>query len=410
MNELYLDEEGPRAGTVVGTYLYVWLMVGFFTGTAVLLGPAGWLAGWLQRAGWSDEAQNRALTALILCWFVASMLLARALVRGIFHSGGRPRRLGIPLVVTALAVLSLAGWMNPARMMARVAGGTGGEVSVAGGPRFRFGPYPDRAKLAELRREGVSAVVSLQHPAVPIEVPGIAAERRAAAELGIRFVHAPMLPWISGNERALAVIRELVRSGRGTYYVHCGLGRDRTAVVRRLIETMGGRPVSAAAPAALTFAGRKAQAAAGVVPSADFERGGLTELEPGIWLVPHPNQRELFGYLLAGQVRHVVSVLDPRDPQQGAWLREERDAFTRYRVPATFRPLDAGDAAAARSLAEQVRRLPRPVAIIAPRTPWTDHSQASDGTAAAAAIQRAFAAPAGATVPPAPARGARTGR
>src|SRR5436190_1767652 len=37
------------------TFCYVWLMVGFFTGTLVLIGPAGWLAsgqrGVLRRPG-----------------------------------------------------------------------------------------------------------------------------------------------------------------------------------------------------------------------------------------------------------------------------------------------------------------------------------------------------------------------
>src|SRR5947207_1670558 len=37
------------------TFCYVWLMVGFFTGTLVLVGPAGWLANALRARGWPQR-------------------------------------------------------------------------------------------------------------------------------------------------------------------------------------------------------------------------------------------------------------------------------------------------------------------------------------------------------------------
>lgn len=384
------EKPQPRPGLVIGGFLYVWLMVGFFSGTAVLLWPAGWLSSGLQRAGWEQASQNHALKALIFVWFLATIPVTQWLVRRMFR-GGRASAVAIPLATTVLAGAAVAEWMNPAHMLARVAGGASGEVRMEGGAHFLFGPYPDRARLAELKKQGVVAVVSLQHPAVPIEVPGITEERRLAAEMGLRFIHAPMLPWISNNEGSLRVVRDLVRSGKGKYYVHCGLGRDRSAVVQRLVESMGARQVvTGQRKAPLTFADRKRQAEEGTVPTEAFERGKVAEVEPGVWLIPHPNDHEMFGYMLAGQVKHVVSVLDPASPEQRPWLDQQRRAFAQYDVPTTYLPLAANDRARAAEIVKAVRGLPRPLAVIVPRTPRADDEPASEGTAAAAALRDAF--------------------
>lgn len=393
-----------RPGVVIWTYLYVWLMVGFFSGTLVLLGPAGWLSGALQRSGWEERSRNLALMALIAAWVVATVFVSIWLVRRVFRTRRRGLRLAIPLAVTLLAGAALVEWMNPARMLAHVAGGTASRMQTESGAEFIFGPYPDRARLAALKAEGVDAVVSLQHPAVPVEVPGIREERRAAAELGMEFIHAPMLPWISDNQASLNTIRTLVQEGRGRYYVHCGLGRDRVTVVRRLVQSMGGRQAATRGEVktALTFADRRAQAAAGEVPSADFERGPLTEVERGVWLVPHPNRSELFGYMLAGQVAHVVSVLDPADTEQREWIEEQRRAFQAFSVPVTFLPLAAGDTVRAREIVQEIRRLPHPVAVVAPRTPRNGYEDAAGMEKVAAVLHRAFR-----TAPAAPAAPAR---
>lgn len=384
---------GRRTGAVLLTFLYMWLMVGLFAGTAVLLGPVQWVTSALEAAGGSQSGEDLVLKGLILAYMVMSVLASRWLVQRMYRSQRRPVRLGIPMVATVLAGLSLWGWTNPGRMLAHVAGGTETELTLESGAQFLFGPYPDRARLAELKEQGVTAVVSLQHPAVPIEVPGIRAERIAAAELGLTFIHAPMLPWVSENEASLEMIRELVREGRGTYYIHCGLGRDRANMVRHLIERTGVPTNSATgAYAALRFEDRARQHEEGEVPSPGFERGLLTKLEPDVWLVPHPNHRELFGYMLAGQVEHVVTLLDPSDPEQAAWLEDQRRVFRQQGVTLTVATLRAGETERARQIVEFVRSLPRPVAVVAPRTTWSDYEGTADGAEVAATLHRAYTA------------------
>lgn len=359
-------------------FAYVWLMVGFATGTLVLLGPARWVTSAIAAPG----AERAAMLLVILLYVAGSFLVALYCTRAlILRQSSRPVRGLVVAAVTGSAALALWGWRNPA-VYAAVAGGEAAEerMVLESGSQFLFGPYPDRERLAELKAEGVTAVVSLQHPAVvPFEPEGIAREKEWTRELGIEFIHAPMLPWVSDNEASLERIRELVRAGDGgTYYVHCGLGRDRVSVVQRVIERMGGVVVSAdGTEEALTWADRDAEGLG------DLERGPPIELDRGVWLVPYPNEHEMFGHMLAGQVEHVLLLLDAGDPEQAAWLEEARRLLSEYDVPHTARPLAAGDAAGAAAAAAAAQSLPRPLTVVVPFTAAERNTAVADAFRAA---------------------------
>ncbi|MFL5538814.1 MAG: hypothetical protein ACJ8J0_07455 [Longimicrobiaceae bacterium] len=383
--------------TVVAAFLYLWGVVGFVTGTVVLIGPARWVTVGLQDAGLGQKAQDHAMQAVILLFVFGSAALSLWLLRRTIH-GGRGARLAIPGVCTALAMVSLWAWTNPGRMLAAVAGGGGTPLalSTASGVRFIFGAYPDEATLRRLKHDGVTAVISLQHPAVlPFEPASIEAEKKAARVVGVEFIHAPMLPWVSENQAALEQIRQIARTGHGVYYVHCGLGRDRTNVVRRMLEGEGVQTaLHGSIGHASTFADRLKLPVGH--PGRAFQRGAIRELEAGVWLVPYPNPAELAGYMEAGQVKEVVLLLDPNDPQQKEWRDEAERALRVARVAVVARPLMGRDLPMAKEIAAWVRTLPRPVAVVAPRTPF-DNGHRYPGTEAAGALMDAWA-----ELPPAP--------
>src|SRR5260221_13469734 len=109
---------------------------------------------------------------------------------------------------------------------------------MRGGPNFLFGSYPDDDDLRELKKKGVTAIVSLQSPAGVGEISGIAEGRKTAAREGLRFIEAPMLPWVSDNAESIEKIKQLALHGTGTYYVPSGLGRDRVNIAEPVIESM----------------------------------------------------------------------------------------------------------------------------------------------------------------------------
>jgi protein tyrosine phosphatase (PTP) superfamily phosphohydrolase (DUF442 family) len=344
----------------LGTFCYVWLVLGFFSGTLLLVGPVRWITTYLRTGGYRQGTEDGVMMGVIVLFVLLSAVLAWLVVKQMNRCATRRARLSYPVLLTVAAAFCLYAWTNPA-IMASAAGGVSGQVT-AGNAEFVFGPYPDRTRLQQLKDEGYTAVVSLQHPAVlPFEPPGIAEETRAAQEIGLAFIHAPMLPWISANDASLDRIRELARQGEGRYYVHCGLGRDRANVVKRMLEREGADVAAGEGyMRAHTFGMRFEEG------NEPMERGRLRPLQDDVFLIPYPNKHEMFGNMLSGQVAHVLLLLDEADPRQQPWIAEARARFGEYDVPYSIEPLRPHDAAQAQEMVRRARALPRPLVVVVP--------------------------------------------
>jgi hypothetical protein len=347
------------------SFLYVWLMVGFASGTLVLVAPVRWITQLAHWREWSQTTENVLMMGVIGVYVLASLAVAVALTRLLFQYRARAFKYGLVLGVTGLAGSALWGWSNPA-VYATMAGGVAAgevEVTTAAGGVFLFGPYPSRERLAELKSEGVTAVVSLQHPAVvPFEPQGIEDEKAWTGELGIEFIHAPMLPWVSDNTASLEIIRKVATEGTGKYYVHCGLGRDRVNVVRRMLERMGAQTAGGQLAKAMDWQDRVDQG------MSKMERGELEKIGTRVWLVPSPNDHELFGNMLAGQAGTLVLLLDPTQPDQRAQLDKMTRLFDQYGLEYRKRPLEAGDPSTAEKIVQEILRDQGAVTVVAPNT------------------------------------------
>jgi hypothetical protein len=351
----------PSAGRFFATFGYAWLTIGLFAGTLVLVLAVRGIMNVLQRLGWGQAAQNRLLIAVILLFVVLSFMLARRVVRMLYRQTPRTRM--VALVAMAIpAILSLYAWSNPARFLARIAGTTGSTYAMKGGPTFLFGAYPDDDRLRALKKQGVTTIVSLQSPAVLVEISGINEERSAAAQMGLKFVEAPMLPWVSDNTESLEKIKQLALHGSGTYYVHCGLGRDRVNIAKRVIESLAPQ------------AGVRVASTAGVIAAAGFERrtepferGMPMKVPDNGWVVPLLNEAEFYGFILQGQPGHLLIVLDSTNTAHRAWLLDARKKMAQYAVSYAVvqYPRTKSDTSTAPVVA-RVRALQTPFTVMVP--------------------------------------------
>jgi hypothetical protein len=119
--------------------------------------------------------------------------------------------------------------------------------AVAAGPRLLLGAYPDRADLAQLKRAGYVAVVSLLSPEFVYEQSLLERERDEAGALGLQFYNFPMLSdepaGSRGNAAALRAIAQLLaRSPGSRTYIHCYLGRHRSRMVSEWLRQQGIAP------------------------------------------------------------------------------------------------------------------------------------------------------------------------
>ncbi len=326
-----LPEFQRPTGRTLGLFAAIWLAVGFAAGTLTLLGPVRWATSALRGAGTSDMVEKAVVLTIIVAYVAASFVASLFISRWSLRQNSWRVAIG-PAVAWSLALACVWAWMTPAVVNSFQ------PVQVESVARFTFGPYPERERFEQLRADGYTAVVSLLHPAVvPFEPQLIARERELAAEFGLEFIHAPMLPWIGDNGDSLDRIKELAGSDRGRYYVHCYLGRDRVGTVRALIERIATNTVVA------DF--RPEMAVRAGFDKAAFERGEIVELEPGVFLSPYPTDEEMFKYFAGGYFAHVVSLLDPNNgPDLPGSRRSERCsratvAFTLLLLPIDFRRL-----------------------------------------------------------------------
>lgn len=354
-----VNRRGRRSAIWLLSFLYIWLMVGFFLGTAVLIGPIRWLTAGIQRAGWPQTGENAIVIVSVGLYVIASFLIARRLNRFVLRTTSRRTAAVVPAVVTFAALAAAYAWMNPATMLSGLAGARESTVQTSTGAVFEFGAYPDRERLQQLQQKGITTVISLQHPSVLVERKLITDEVDNARQLHMNLVHAPMLPWFSENRASLDTIRALAASGKGHYYVHCGLGRDRVNIVKKLVEGLGATTrVARDFSEGLGFEER-------TVPLA---RGPVVRLAPGVWMVPYPDHEEMYGCFLEGSPGKVVLLLDPDEPRDKEMLGDAARVFAPYAFRYTHIPISRASPPTLLAAADSAARIPPPVTLVVAAT------------------------------------------
>ena len=350
----------PSTAQFFATFAYAWFTIGLFTGTLVLVLAVRGILDVLQRLEWQQAAENRLLIGVILLFIALSFLLARRVVRYLYRQTTTTRR----LLLVGLAVpagLCLYAWSNPARFLASYAGTVGSSYAMKNGPTFMFGSYPDEERLKELKKQGVTSVVSLQSSAVLVEISGISEERGATARQGLAFIEAPMLPWVSDNTESLEKIKQLALHGKGVYYVHCGLGRDRINIAKRLIEAL--EPQSQAR----VSKSNDIIAAAGFERRTErFEHGMPMKVRDGFWVIPYLNEAEFYGFILQGAPGELLVVFDPSNPAQRAWLADAEKKMKQYAVAYVPVPYPAAGDTSTAAIVAKVRSLTGAVTVMVP--------------------------------------------
>ncbi len=331
---------------------FLWLLVGFTTGTALLVGPARWISNAFRGGAQPSAVEDWLIRLLMLVLVVISFFISLWLTRGVVRSVRGEVRFGIPALAVLFTLGTLYFWFHPEQFRGYVSG-----VFRSVG-QFTFGPYPSLEDMQKLKQEGYTAIISLLHPAVvPFEPKLWAEEQQNARKVGIPLIHLPMLPWVSENKSALDSIRTLATRGHGRYYVHCYLGRDRVGVVRELVERVnpiaGVRVVS---PDSSRWDLHRADS---------LERGKIVELDSSLFLTPYPTDEEYFAYILTARVKYVVSLMDSTHSKDRPWIEKERETLRKYLIP--FRnlpvPIWPFQPDSVLKIAHIIRYLPRPAVV-----------------------------------------------
>jgi protein tyrosine phosphatase (PTP) superfamily phosphohydrolase (DUF442 family) len=334
----------------LGVFLFFWLCFGFAIGTVTLLYPVRWWATFCRERGFSSGFESGGVVTLIIILVAVSMSCALWASTTWVRTRSIALKLFMPVVIAGLAYYAYSFWINPESMQANMS------EDVQASQQFTFGPFPDQAKLEQLKAEGYTAVISLLHPAVvPFEPQLIRREEEEAKAAGIELLHLPMLPWVSDNADSIAKLRELAEKKEGRYYIHCYLGTDRVNVARRIIEQASGGEVVVDS----TASNRRLLA-----DRTHLERGDIYRLEGDVFLIPYPTDEEFLAYILSGQINHVIALLDP-STGDSKWIDKEKALLDQYAMPFDVFPLSSRnyDPAIVMDAVAKAKSAKKPVAV-----------------------------------------------
>jgi hypothetical protein len=341
----------------IALFLSLLLFNGFSIGTVTLLGPVRWIVNLRETLQFTQRAEDFfikiVIVLLVIVSFYISLLMISLLTKKKSFLISSATLLTLIIITTGMIWL----WMNPALIQAYDGIITQENVGEA---EFLFGPYPTEHDLLRLKDERITAVVSLLHPAVvPFEPKLLNDEKQIAESIGLQLIHIPMLPWVSENKKAINEIIKLAEAGKGKYYVHCYLGKDRVNVVKRIIRRFSSSITelnkdSIRTLESVTF----------------FERGDIIKLDEGVYLTPFPTDDEIFTYFLNGSVKQVVSLLNPNHPPDTMWINKERRIYETHFMPFEVIPLKSNFNNAKRlmEIVEKTKGMPRPLVIHAFRS------------------------------------------
>lgn len=357
MNKKIIENPIYRWLLLLYFFVTVFFPLGFYT---LLAGPSKWVIEAALKHSWTEYNEKLIQRFVILGLVIVSLLLAM-LFRRIFSS-----RKSVVLryftfsFLTALFLvsiylfsfkpdvfISLSG-KNPANSTQSAISDTGNNIE------FVLGAYPDLKELRRLKGARYTGVVSLLNELiVPAEPNLIREEDKNVKEIGIALIRIPMLPWVSGNNESIELIHKLVKTGHGKYFVHCYLGRDRVNVFRKIVRDMGAKSSTLQGDVVRHIEDLKT-----------FERGIYTKLDKDVYLTPFPTDDEFFGYIVNGQVASVVSMLNPKNQEDTAWISRENNILLRYGVKYINLPVsDEKDIKAIKIVTDSFPKIKRPVVI-----------------------------------------------
>jgi hypothetical protein len=332
--------------------LYHWLCVGFFLGTLTLMGPVRWLANYSRSHDWSESRERTLVFACIGVLVAVSAICARMLAARTTTAGSTRVRAALMAAPFSLFAISLWCWMTPSMMIERNMRETFAVVSET---EFVFGPYPDKERLAALRKQHYTAVISLLSPAVvPFEPVLINREAALAKEAGIELIHMPMLPWVSTNDQIRDQIRTIVQRPGAKYYVHCYLGKDRVNVFKRILASMSPD---------VKLTSLQPDSIRTLYEIDRFERGRITILDSNVFFMPYPTDEEFFGYVLNGSIRTLVGLLNPANPEDLPWITREKTIAEQHHLTFVNYPWKTLGENRKREVMKELMTLGKPVAI-----------------------------------------------
>ncbi len=341
--------------TVPNTLLFVFtgLSLVFPLGLLTLtVGPVRMISDYADSHHWTQEHESSIEKIFLVFFFIFIVLLTYYVTHKLARCQNQNFKTGLLCFFGVLLLVSVYIFSFKPELL--INSSAISHVDHSSDAEFHFGPYPDEAKLKQLKDENYTAVISLLHRMViPAEPILMEKERENAKNAGIKLISIPMLPWIVKNDSSVARIKEIAKTFKGKYYVHCYLGKDRANVFRNIIEKENTNILSTSELGIHNIKTLKA-----------FERGTIFNLQKDVYYTPYPTDEEFFGYVLNGRIASVVNIMDPHVNEEKARIDTETKIMKEYNQAFYNLPMGENDGEAKiEALVRSIQKLKKPIVI-----------------------------------------------
>jgi hypothetical protein len=341
--------------TIPNTLLFVFtgLSLVFPLGLLTLtVGPVRMISDYADSHHWSEDHENSIQKLFLGFFFVIVVLLSYYVTHKLARCQNQNLKTGLLFSLGVILISSVYIFSFKPELL--INSSSINQINHSADAEFHFGPYPDEAKMKELKSKNYTAVISLlHHLVIPAEPILMEKEKENADKTGMKLINIPMLPWIVKNDSSVARIKDLAHTLKGKYYVHCYLGKDRANVFRNIIEKENGEVLVTSALKIRNIDTLKA-----------FERGKIFKLKPNVYFTPYPTDDELFGYVLNGKFATVVSIMDPQIKEEKSRIKTEASIMKQYNQAFYNLPLkENATPAQIKALLVSIQKLKEPIII-----------------------------------------------
>lgn len=212
-------------------FIYIAITIGLILGTFTSELVIRSFVIYVRLTGWLSLYEPMMVAFIIIIFVIFTLLFAKWLAIWVVTTANSFAKFNFTFILTLLAGVAVVYWFSPGQNMFN-------KTIVSTDGRFTSGPYPDNNKLAVLKSQGYTTVISLMDPLVlPAEPFLISREKKAAEKYGITLIQIPMLPGYVRNLEAHKKIEALViKKDNHKYYVHSYYGKDRIFQFMNLVE------------------------------------------------------------------------------------------------------------------------------------------------------------------------------
>lgn len=302
-------------------YILLCLLVGYSLGTFTLLVPLRGLLNYLRDNAFSETMEKVSVLLVIILLVLVTLYLSKILFDLIKQSKSVTIKILVFFIPAACFFFSVWLFFQP-----EIINKGQNQINEKVSAQFTIGPYPQEAKLRQLKTNGYDGIVSFLHPlVVPFEPVLINELKKQCETAGLEFISIPLLPWVDNNKESLDSLVNFVNTTKGKYYMHCYLGKDRVNSAKRIILN--------AIEDDSKLASEFGNSARKLDEIEMFERGKTHILAPGIYYTPYPTDEEFLSFVVAAEVKNVVSFLDPKNPEDIPWIEKEKGILNNYGIP-----------------------------------------------------------------------------